>query len=120
MSEHKNIVGQIEVAEEVISVIAVTAALEVEGIATTVSKHFVEFFGKRGHTKCIRIEKEENAIIIDMEIVVNFGVKVPQVAKEVQKKVQIALETMTGMEVKAVNVVVCGIIKEKIGQEEIS
>lgn len=111
--------GQIEIAEEVIGVIAVTAALEVEGISNTVSKSFVEFFGKKSQTKCIKIDKDENSVEINMEIIVKFGTKVPEVAIKVQSKVKNALETMTGMTVNAVNITVTGIIKEKPCKEEV-
>lgn len=117
---HETVGGQIEIAEEVISVIAVTAALEVEGISTTASKGFTEFFGKRAQTRCIRIEKdsENNTISIGMDIVVHFGMKVPVVAEAVQEKIKSAVETMTGMTVEAVNIIVVGIIKEKPAKEK--
>lgn len=119
MSENKdksneyNNAGQIEIAEEVIAVIAVTAALEVEGVATTVSKSFVEFFGKKTQTKCIKIEKDENSISVNLDVIVQFGTKVLEVAEKVQNKVKNALETMTGMTVDSVNIAITGIVKEK-------
>lgn len=115
MPDNKGMSGQIQIADEVISDIAVTAALEVEGVTDGVSsnKSFVEFFGRRGQTKCVHVSKEENEVILDMDIIVNFGTKVQAVAEEVQKKVKNAVETMTGISVPAVNVAVSGIIKEK-------
>lgn len=113
MSEHK-MKGQIQIADEVISVIAVTAALEAEGVAEgSHGKNFVEFFGKKGHTKCVKIAKDENEVILDLEIIVHFGTKVQQVAQDVQQKVKNAVETMTGLNVAVVNVSVSGIVKEK-------
>lgn len=123
MSENKeknvNAGGQVEIAEEVIAVIAVTSALEVEGISTTVSKSFTEFFGKRTQTKCIKIEKEDNTISVNLDIVVQFGSKILEVSEKVQSKVQNALETMTGMSVQEVNINVTGIVKEKAIKEDI-
>ncbi|MFI3175374.1 MAG: Asp23/Gls24 family envelope stress response protein [Bacillota bacterium] len=113
MSETTMAQGKIEIAEEVLSIIAVTAAMEVEGVATMSSKTFTEFFGKKGNTKCIRVWREDNVAVVDIEIVLNFGEKVPKVAKEVQEKVKSALETMAGVEVQAVNVTVSAITKEK-------
>ena len=51
MSENKTN-GQIQIADEVVGVIATTAALEVEGVVAGGGKGFVELFGKKGHTKC--------------------------------------------------------------------
>ena len=56
MSENK-MNGQIQIADEVIGVIAVTAALEAEGVAAGASKGIGEFFGKKGHTKCTKITR---------------------------------------------------------------
>ena len=113
MSENK-MNGQIQIADEVIGVIAVTAALEVEGVvAGGSSKSFVELFGKKGHTKCVKITKDENEAVLDMDIIVKFGTKVQNVAKEVQERVKSTVETMTGLNVAVVNVSVTGVVKEK-------
>lgn len=120
MSENKTTAGQIEIADEVIGVIAVTAALEVEGVSGTTTKALTEFFGKKGQTRCVKVAKDENEVVLDMDIIVNFGTKVQNVAEEVQKKIKNAVETMTGLAVPVVNVCVTGIVKEKAAkvQEE--
>ena len=113
MSENKVLGGQIQIADEVIGVIAVTAALEVDGVSGNASKALVELFGKKGQTRCAKVAKDENEVVLDMDIIVNFGTKVQMVAEEVQKKVKNAVETMTGLGVPVVNVSVSGIVKEK-------
>ncbi len=119
MSENYMHHGLIEIAEEVIGVIAVTAALEVEGVvAGSHGKAFTEFFGKKGHTKCVKVVKDENDCVLDMEIIVNFGTKVQKVATEVQERVKSTVETMTGLNVAVVNVSVSGIAKEVKAEEE--
>lgn len=115
MSENKGINGQIQIADEVIGLIAVTAALEVEGVTEGFgsNKSFAEFFGKKSQTKCAKVTNENNEVVLDMEIIVKFGTKVQCAAEEVQKRVKNAVETMTGLSVPAVNVSVSGIVKEK-------
>ena len=113
MSENKEFGGQIEIADEVIGVIAVTAALEVEGVSGNATKALTELFGKKGQTRCLKVAKDENDVVLDMDIIVNFGTKVQVVAEEVQKKIKNAVETMTGLNVPVVNVSVSGIVKEK-------
>ncbi len=113
MSENKEMSGQIEIADEVIGVIAVTAALEVEGVSGNATKALTELFGKKGQTRCVKVAKDENDVVLDMDIIVNFGTKVQLVAEEVQKKIKNAVETMTGLNVPVVNVSVSGIVKEK-------
>ena len=65
MSENK-MNGQIQIADEVVGVIAVTAALEVEGVVAGAphGKGIGEFFGKKGHTKCVKIVREENEAVV--------------------------------------------------------
>ena len=120
MSDYQAANGSIQIADEVIGVIAVTAALEVEGVAADAgsSKSLVEFFGKKSQTKCAKISKETDEVCIEMEIIVNFGTKVQSVAQEVQKRVKNAVETMTGLSVSAVNVDIAGIVKEKSAKAE--
>ena len=118
MSENK-MHGQIQIADEVVGVIAVTAALEVEGVvAGSHGKGITEFFGKKGHTKCTKVVKDENDAVVDMEIIVNFGTKVQKVATEVQERVKSTVETMTGLNVAVVNVSVSGVVKEVKAEEE--
>ncbi len=78
----------------------------------------MEFFGKKGQTKCVKVVKDENEAVLDMDIIVNFGTKVQVVAEEVQKKVKNAVETMTGLNVAVVNVSVSGIVREKNANAE--
>ncbi|AMJ41646.1 Asp23/Gls24 family envelope stress response protein [Anaerotignum propionicum] len=114
MSENKVMGGQIEIADEVIGVIAVTAALEVEGVSGNAPNNaLTELFGKKGQTRCLKVAKDENEVVLDMDIIVNFGTKVQVVAEEVQKKIKNAVETMTGLHVPVVNISVSGIVKEK-------
>ena len=118
MSENK-MNGQIQIADEVVGVIAVTAALEVEGVvAGSHGKGITEFFGKKGHTKCTKVVKDENDAVVDMEIIVKFGTKVQKVATEVQERVKSTVETMTGLNVAVVNVSVSGVVKEVKAEEE--
>ena len=108
MSENKTN-GQIQIADEVVGVIATTAALEVEGVVAGGGKGFVELFGKKGHTKCAKITKDTDEAVLDMDIIVNFGTK---------EKVKTTVETMTGLTVAAVNVSICGIVKETEAKAE--
>ena len=118
MSENK-MNGQIQIADEVVGVIAVTAALEVDGVVGgSHGKGITEFFGKKGHTKCVKVVKDENDAVVDMEIIVKFGTKVQKVATEVQEKVKSTVETMTGLNVAVVNVSVSGVVKEVKAEEE--
>lgn len=113
MSENRTIGGQVAISDEVIEVIATTAAVEVDGVIGNIPKGFAEFFGKKVQTRCSKVARDENEVVLDMDIVVAFGIKIQIVAAEVQQKVKNAVETMTGLSVPAVNVSVFGVAKEK-------
>lgn len=124
MSENKESFGQIQIADEVIAVIAGTAALEVEGVVdgvTGVSGYpaaVMEFFGKKNQAKGVKVLVEDDQVTLDINVVVLFGTKVQVAAQEVQMKVKSAVETMTGLEVSIINVSVVGIVKEHIAKAQ--
>ena len=66
----------------------------------------------------MKVAKDENEAVVDMEIIVKFGTKVQKVAAEVQEKVKSTVETMTGLNVAVVNVSVSGVVKEAKAEEE--
>ena len=109
----KEEIGKIEVAPEVIEVIAGIAAKEVEGIASTrgnFASGVVERFGKKVHSKGIKSAmSEEGNIVIDVFCTVKYGVTVPKVAKEVQTAIRQAIFNMTAIETSEVNVHITGI-----------
>ena len=60
----------------------------------------------------MKVAKDENEAVLDMEIIIKFGTKVQKVAAEVQERVKSTVETMTGLNVAVVNVSVSGVVKE--------
>lgn len=108
--------GKIEIAPEVIEVIAGIAALEVSGIASmrgTFATGMVERFGGTSHSKGVKVELSEEGILIDLYVILESGVSIPKVAESVQKNIRLALMTMTALEIKEVNIHVVGIQMEQ-------
>ena len=111
-----NNVGQIQIADEVISIIAGTAAQEVDGVFGAVGNFtgdLVEILGKKNFSKGVKIVVDENKVTVDLTLIVKFGFKIPEVAAGVQKKVKDAIETMTGLSVTETNVSIAGVQMEK-------
>ena len=112
--------GTVVFATDVIATIAGLAATEVEGVASMVgstSGGLAEIF-KRGQnarslTKGVRVELNDNTVSVQLTIVVDYGSPIPRVAKNIQENVKKAIETMSGLEVTAVNVVVQGVSFDK-------
>ena len=77
-----------------------------------------EIFGKKGLTKGIKVEVGEKETKIDVNIIVEYGARIPDVAFEIQNRVKKAVETMTGLKVANVNIHIQGInIPEKRSEE---
>ena len=92
-----------------------TAAAETEGIAlATAPVNAVKgFFGKKSQSKGVKVTVEESNALIEVEISVKFGINIKKVCEEVQAKVKNAVETMTGLTVSGVNVIVSDVWAEK-------
>lgn len=110
--EINNEFGAIRIADEVVATVAGLAAADVEGVASMSggwSTELVEKFVKKNFGKGIKVEVLDDATKIDIYIVVEFGYKIPEVAESVQREVKMAVETMTGLNVTAVNVHIVGV-----------
>ena len=109
----KEELGKIELAPEVIEVIAGIAVTEVEGVAATrgnLATGVVERFGKKVHSKGVKSAiSEEGTIIIDVYCSVKFGHSIPKVAKNVQSQIRQTIFDMTSIETSEVNVHITGV-----------
>lgn len=110
--------GTVSFATEVVATIAGLAATEVEGVANMSSQStgFADMFSRknsRNFTKGVRIDLDDNKVTVDITIVVEYGSPVPDVARSIQENVKKAIETMSGLDVKAVDVHVSGISFER-------
>lgn len=113
--------GKVEISPEVIEVITGIAASEIEGVSSmrgTFATDVVERFGGKSHSKGVKVELTENGIIIDLFVVLNFGVSIPKVAQELQSNIRQTLKNMTALEVEEVNVHVVGIQMEQADKDK--
>lgn len=102
----------VKIADEVVGVIAGIAAAEVEGVFSMsggVVSGIGEMLGKRNFSKGVRVEVGERQAALDLFVVMEYGVRIPDVARQVQENVKRTVETMTGLEVVEVNVHVAGV-----------
>ena len=105
--------GTIKISNEVISVIAGMTINEVEGVHSLIEDVGSQAYSKKLITKGISIEYKEEEIIVTLNIIVKYGFDIETVAREVQLKINDALENMIGFEVKTINVVVAGVHTEQ-------
>ncbi len=105
-------VDKIKISEEVVATIAGIAASEIESLAS-MSGGLVDgiagMLGRKNLGKGIKVEIKDNSVSIDLSIVMQYGCKMHEVAREIQTRVRDAVENMTGMEVVSVDVNVLGV-----------
>lgn len=104
--------GNVNIADEVVTVIASLAAGEVKGVAGMsggLAGGFAELLGKKNFSKGVKLTVAEKKVTLDLSVIVEYGAKIPEVAWELQEKVKNEVEAMTGMQVMAVNVSVDGV-----------
>ena len=102
----------IKISNDVVASIAGVAVSEVPGVysmAGGIAGGISEVFsGKKNLSKVIKVEVGERETKIDVNIIVEYGVRIPDVAFEIQGRVKKAVETMTGLKVSGVNIHVQG------------
>lgn len=112
----------VKISNDVIAVIAGVAVSEVQGVAS-MSGGFAGgisevLSGKKNLAKGIKVEAGEKEAKIDVNIVVEYGTRIPDVAFEIQTRVKKAVESMTGLNVEEVNVHVQGVNTDVSNKEE--
>jgi len=89
--------------------IAIAEIPGVYGMSGTLAGITEAISGKKNYTKGVKVDVNEKTVKIDVNIIVEYGARIPDVAFEIQTKVQKSVETMTGLKVSEVNVNVQGV-----------
>ncbi len=109
-------IGRISIADGVVASIAGIAAIEVEGVSKltgNISKELVSKLGKKNLANGVKIDIDNGLVSVDISVEIDYGTSIKKVSEEIQHKVKQSVETMTGLTVKVVNVVVSGIRLDK-------
>ena len=105
-------VGSVKIADEVISIVAGLAATEVAGVAGMsggLAGGIAELLGKKNFSKGVKVIVAGKTVTVEIYVIIEYGICIPEVAIEIQEKVKEAVESMTGFEVAAVDIHVQGI-----------
>ena len=109
-------VGSVKIADEVISIVAGLAATEVAGVAGMsggLAGGIAELLGKKNFSKGVKVIVSGKTVTVEIYVIIEYGICIPEVAIEIQEKVKEAVESMTGFEVVAVDIHVQGIARRK-------
>ncbi|NMM51343.1 MULTISPECIES: Asp23/Gls24 family envelope stress response protein [Paenibacillus] len=103
--------GNVNISEDVISVIAGSAAMEVYGLVGMASRKqlkdgIAELLGRENLSRGVEVRRVQDALHIDLYIIVSYGTKISEVAHNIQVKVKYVLNEIVGLNVEQVNIFV--------------
>ena len=112
----KEKIGEVQIADEVVAIIAGLAATEVEGVdsmAGNITNELVGKLGMKNLSKGVKVDVTEEHVSADLSLNIRYGYNIPSVSEQVQEKVSTAIENMTGLTVLDVNVKIAGVIMDE-------
>jgi len=111
--ENNENMGNIKIAVDVVSTIAGIATTEINGVASmygTIAGGIAEILGaKKNPGKGVKVEMKEDSVVVDLYVIVEYGIRIPEIAWEIQENVKENIETMTGLKVEKVNIHIEGV-----------
>lgn len=113
----KDKIGEVQIADEVVAIIAGLAATEVEGVdsmAGNITNELVGKLGMKNLSKGVKITMTEEHVSVDLSLNMKYGYSIPAVSEKVQDKVKTAIENMTGLVVLEVNIKIAGVTMEEV------
>jgi len=108
-------VGIVQIADDVVAIIAGLAATEVKGVSSmagNITKEIISKLGMKNLSKGVKVNVGTDCVAVDLAINIEYGYNVPTVSEQIQEKVKTAIENMTGLTVSEVNVSIAGVALE--------
>ena len=109
-------IGEVSIADDVVAIIASLAATEVEGVcamAGNLTNELMSRVGMKSLTKGVKVEVAEGMVKVDLALTMEYGYNIPATCQQVQSKVKSAIENMTGLQCKDVDIRIAGINMKK-------
>ena len=112
----KDTIGEVQIADEVVAIIAGLAATEVEGVdsmAGNITNGLVSKLGMKNLSKGVKVEVTEEHVSVDLSLNIKYGYSIPSVSEKVQDPVTRALANLPGLPVLAVHLRLAGVPLEE-------
>lgn len=111
--------GSVKISQDVIASIARFATLEVDGVerVSANSAGVRGLLNKVSYSKPIRVQLDDDVVNVEVSIIAKYGVNIPETASSVQQSVKNAVQSMTGLAVSRVDVIVAGTAEAPSGGE---
>lgn len=108
--------GEVQIADEVVAIIAGLAATEVDGVASmagNITNELISKLGMKNLSKGVKVLVTDRNVDVDLALNIEYGYSIMKVSEKVQDKVKAAIENMTGLEVSMVNIRIASVNMEK-------
>ena len=108
--------GEVQIADEVVAIIAGLAATEIDGVdsmAGNITNELVGKLGMKNLSKGVKVTVTEDHVMVDLSLNMKYGYSIPEVSEKVQERVKSAIENMKGLMVLEVNIKIAGVSLEK-------
>ena len=105
-------VGAVQIADDVVAMIASLAAAEVEGVSAVggnIASELMSKVGVKGLSKGVKVDVKSSGVTMDMTITMEYGYNIPATSRKIQDKVKAAIENMTGLHCTEVNIRISGV-----------
>ena len=109
-------IGSVEIADDVVAIIAGLAATEVDGVsamAGNITNELMSKVGVKNLTKGVRVEILGQDVTVALSLLMDYGYNIPTTCSKVQEKVKSTIENMTGLNVTDVNIRIAGVDMNK-------
>ncbi len=104
--------GMVQIADDVVVMIASLAATEVQGVsalAGNITNELMSKVGVKKLTKGVKVDVLEKNVTVDLAVTMEYGYNIPATCSKVQDKVKSAIENMTGLTCSDVNIRIVGV-----------
>ncbi len=105
-------IGEVQIADDVVAMIASLAATEVDGVsamAGNITNELMSRVGMKSLTKGVKVDIFEGNVHVNLAVMMEYGFNIPATCQQVQLKVKNAIENMTGLSVVDVNIRIAGV-----------
>lgn len=109
---HVGKIGEVQIADEVVAIIAGLAATEVEGVVSmngNITNELVGKLGMKNLSKGVKVSFAPESVTVYLALTLEYGYSIPKTSKLVQERVKLAIENMTGLTVAEVNIRIAGV-----------
>lgn len=108
--------GSVQIADDVVAIIAGLAATEVDGVsamAGNITNELMSKVGVKSLTKGVKVEIYNQKVKVELAVMMEYGYNIPTTCSKVQEKVKTTIENMTGLSVTDVNIRIAGVDMKK-------